>query len=200
MLFGLFLLPLAIGDPGHGHHIAPVRVDNRRVDIRVDNRVDNRRVDTWGVPRYSFPPHPLPLRPVRPVLPLRGLFSLVDKSRRRSQNVGHSRLVKGRGQASQNSLQPLTPSLPSYSTARLHDYIRKQEGTEIFDGRKDHVNRLVMHYVEAPEIIATENYGETIDERTPNVDIVAENNENENTIPDTVVGFIGAKEPQKYTL
>ena len=57
-----------------------------------------------------------------------------------------------------------------------------------------------MHYVEAPEIIATENYGETIDERTPDINIVAENNENEITIPDTVVGFIGAKEPQKYTL
>merc|ERR1719431_640821 len=156
ILFGLFLLPLAIGDPGHGRQTAPVRLDNRRVDTRVDNR----RVDTWGLPRYSFPPHPLPLRPVRPVLPFRGLFSLVDKSRRRSQNVGHPRLVKGRGQASQNSLQPLTPSLPSYNTARLHDYIRKQEGTEIFDGRKDHVNRLVMHYVEAPEILATENYVE----------------------------------------
>merc|ERR1719431_2445789 len=97
ILFGLFLLPLAIGDPGHGHQTAPVsldnrrvdnRVDTRRVDTRVDNRVDTRRVDTWGLPRYSFPPHPLPLRPVRPVLSFRGLFSLVDKSRRTSQNVG----------------------------------------------------------------------------------------------------------------
>ena len=77
---------------------------------------------------------------------------------------------------------------------------RKQEGTEIFDGRKAHVNRLVMHYVEAPKINSTTNYGNTIDERTPKTEIEAEADVKENAIPDTVVGFIGAKEPQKYTL
>ena len=95
-----------------------------------------------------------------------------------------------------------TPTLVTFNqilNKEIVFFCRKQEGTEIFDGRKDHVNRLVMHYVEAPEIIATENYGETIDERTPNKDIVAEDTEKENTIPDTVVGFIGAKESQKYS-
>ena len=77
---------------------------------------------------------------------------------------------------------------------------RKQEGTEIFDGRKDHVNRLVMHYVEAPEIISTTDYGNAIDERTAKTEISAEEAEKENAIPDTVVGFIGAKESQKFAL
>ena len=79
-------------------------------------------------------------------------------------------------------------------------YLRKQEGTEIFDGRKDHVNRLVMHYVEAPEIISTTDYGNAIDERTAKTAISAEEADKENTIPDTVVGFIGAKESQKFAL
>merc|ERR1711913_9938 len=84
--------------------------------------------------------------------------SLVDKSRRRSQTVG-PRPLKGRGTVNalvypRTHLAPHTfvhvgaDQLPGYQTTRLHDFIRKQEGTEIFDGRKDHVNRLVMHYVE----------------------------------------------------
>ena len=50
---------------------------------------------------------------------------------------------------------------------------RKQKGTEIVDGRKDHVNRLVMHYVEAPDIISTTDYGNNIDERTQKTEIWA---------------------------
>ena len=76
--------------------------------------------------------------------------------------------------------------------------LRKQEGTEIFDGRKDHVNALVMHYVEAPKIKSTTDYGDIIDERTQKTDIAAEVNDKENAIPDTIVGFIGAKESNKF--
>ena len=57
-----------------------------------------------------------------------------------------------------------------------------------------------MHYVEAPKINSTTDYGNTIDERTLKTDIAAEEDVKKNGIPDTVVGFIGAKESQKYTL
>ena len=84
--------------------------------------------------------------------------------------------------------------------SRLNLSLRKQEGTEIFDGRKDHVNKLVMNYVEAPEIISTTDYGNAIDERTAKTDISAEEADKDNAIPDTVVGFIGANESQKFAL
>ena len=84
--------------------------------------------------------------------------------------------------------------------SKVNSQVKKQEGTEIFDGRKDHVNRLVMHYVEAPEIISTTDYGNVIHERTAKTDISAEEADKENAIPDTVVGFIGANESQKFAL
>ena len=84
--------------------------------------------------------------------------------------------------------------------SRLNLSLRKQEGTEIFDGRKDHVNKLVIHYVEAPEIISTTDYGNAIEKRTAKTDISAEEADKDNAIPDTVVGFIGANESQKFAL
>ena len=57
-----------------------------------------------------------------------------------------------------------------------------------------------MHYVEAPEIISTTDYGHAIDERTQKTDISAKEAVKENEIPDTVVGFIGAKESQTFAL
>ena len=55
-------------------------------------------------------------------------------------------------------------------------YLRKKEGTEIFD------------------------YGNAIDERTAKKAISAEEADKENAIPDTVVGFIGENESQKFAL
>ena len=57
-----------------------------------------------------------------------------------------------------------------------------------------------MHYVEAPEIISTTDYGNAIDERTAKTEISAEEADKENAIPDIVVGFIGAKKSKKFAL
>ena len=55
-----------------------------------------------------------------------------------------------------------------------------------------------MHYVDAPVIAANANYGDDIDERTKEKDIDA--GELGSGIPDTIVGFIGAEESQKFAL
>jgi len=148
-------------------------------------------------PRLSSAPRPHPSRR-QPVNPLQRLFSGLHE---RSQNLP-TRLLKGRPSKLRRP-HPRIPNfaylpaelLPGYETFKLHEVIRKQEGTQIFDGRKPDV----IHYVDSPEIQTTEKpadkesekkkdgkkikkikkekkneISELIDERTPKKDIEIE--------------------------
>merc|ERR1712027_159756 len=73
---------------------------------------------------------------------------------------------------------------------RLHQQIRRREGTEIFEGRKPDV----IHYIEPPQIVNKKQYSSLIDERTPAATKIV--SENKYVIPDTLTGFIKPSLPQ----
>merc|ERR1712002_88550 len=183
----LCLLPLALCDGHHHHHH----------HHRLPSPLGHRPLHRAHIGRTSHQGPRLKRLPSVRAKPLKTLISRNGGGRRSHKvNTRHQRPrvpVGGVRPITQTHTKPLpriaylqANQIPGYQTFQLHHAIRKQEGLEIFEnGRKPDV----IHIVDPPTILSTEDFSDRIDERTARVSIAASSD-------GVVVGKGLTKEPE----
>jgi len=168
LLAGICLVAIAFADYPHAGHVGHGQPFPHSI----------RRVDHHHVSHHQLRPLVRTERRIPHLHPLRGLFGLVDQSRRRSQRIP-SRLVKNKGHArrpvhQKKSRPGIVPNFIYLDAEQMPGYEKFEDHEIVRNGQTTASPYLIKHLEKAKP-----DYSELIDERSAQTEISAEKNKKE---------------------